>query len=52
MDPFARDGDSFDYETLQAMPAVFETKYLRHVRFAEPLSICIDGRENRAVMLK
>jgi len=52
VDPFARDGDSFDYEALQAMPAVFETKYLRHVRFEQPLSICIDGRENRAVILK
>ena len=52
VDPFARDGDSFDYEALQALPAVFETGYLRHVRFDAPLDICIDGRGNRAIIKK
>ncbi|MBO4447207.1 MAG: phosphoenolpyruvate synthase, partial [Bacteroidales bacterium] len=51
VDTFSRSEDRFNYEALEAMPALHETKYLRHVRFEKPLSICIDGRANRAVIL-
>jgi hypothetical protein len=47
---FARPSDSVDFDALDAMPAVSETRYLRHVRFPEPLRICIDGKCNRALV--
>ena len=45
-------GDSFDVAQLDAMPAVEETTYMRHVRFDAPLDICIDGRSSKAVIKK
>ena len=48
MDRFSRAGDIFDYDALQAMPAVYEDEFIRQVRFDRDLRICIDGRENRA----
>ncbi|MBQ9547625.1 MAG: phosphoenolpyruvate synthase [Bacteroidales bacterium] len=49
VDSFAR-ADSLDFARLDALPAVEETEFLRHVRFERPLSICVDGRENRALI--
>ena len=48
VDRFSRAGDIFDYDALQAMPAVYEDEFIRQVRFDRDLRICIDGRENRA----
>ncbi len=48
VDRFSRAGDLFDYDALQAMPAVYEDEFIRQVRFDRDLRICIDGRENRA----
>ncbi len=48
VDSFSRAGDIFDYDALQAMPAVYEDEFIRQVRFDRDLRICIDGRENRA----
>ena len=50
VDPYAHRGESIDFERLDAMPAVFETEYLRHVRFPVPLRICVDGRTSRALV--
>ena len=50
VDPFSGRGDVFDYETLENLPAVEETEYLRHVRFDRELEICIDGRNNKAMI--
>lgn len=50
VDQWARSADSLDFSMLDEMPAVKETRYLRHVRFPEPLRICIDGKSNRAVI--
>ena len=47
VDPWARD-DRFDVSILDAMPAVYESEYVRMVRFEKPLRICIDGRKSRA----
>ena len=47
---FARPSDTVDFAALDAMPAVSETRYLRHVRFPAPLRICIDGKCNRALV--
>ncbi len=49
INPFMGDG-RFDQQRLDAMPAVFENEYLRHVRFPEPLYIYIDGRKNKGIV--
>jgi len=38
----------FDEARLNAMPAVAETEFLRHVRFEQPMRICIDGLKSKA----
>ena len=38
-------------EILDAMPAVEETEYVRHVRFTEPLKIMMDGQKQEGVVL-
>ena len=50
VNPFARHSDLLDFSVLDALPAVFESDYLRHVRFDSPLAICIDGKTGRAMM--
>ncbi len=50
VDPFSREGDRLDLPQLDALPAVAETPFLRHVRTDRPLTICIDGRAGRAVV--
>jgi hypothetical protein len=50
VDPYARPGDSLDLSALDAIPAVFETQWLRHVRLDSPLTICVDGRAGRAMI--
>ncbi len=50
VNPYTRRRDSFEIEKLDACPAVFETAYVRHVRFDRPLEICIDGRKNRSMI--
>jgi hypothetical protein len=49
VNPYAGDG-VLDFQTLDAMPAVEQTEFVRHVRFDSPLTICIDGVKNRAVV--
>ena len=50
VDSFSRPGDVFDYEALEALPAVAETAFMRHVRLSRDLEICIDGMQNRALI--
>jgi len=50
VNPFARHGELLDFNVLDALPAVSETEWLRHVRFPEPLQICIDGKTNKALI--
>ena len=38
-------------EILDAMPAVEETQFVRHVRFARPLKIMMDGKKQHGVVL-
>lgn len=38
-------------ELLDAMPAVEETKYVRHVRFCRPLKIMMDGMKQEGVVI-
>jgi CheY-like chemotaxis protein len=50
VNPFARAGECFDAARLDAMPAEFETVYLRQVHFEKDLQICIDGRTGKALI--
>ena len=50
VNPYAREGESFDAARLDAMPAEYETEFLRQVHFDEDLKICIDGRTGRALI--
>ena len=50
VNPFAREGECFDAARLDAMPAEFETHYIRQVHFDADLQICIDGRTGRALI--
>ncbi len=51
VNPFKGDG-WFDEEYLNALPAVEETDYLRHVRFAQPVVIKMDGKRSLGVVMK
>ena len=47
---FQGDGH-YDYAALGALPAVHETKFLRHVRFERPLVIKTDGVKKEGVVM-
>jgi CheY-like chemotaxis protein len=49
INPYMKDG-LFNSEKLDSMDALHESKYLRHVRFQNPLFIYIDGRKNRGII--
>ena len=51
VNPFRNDG-VYDLAYLDAMPAVEETQYLRHVRFDAPLVVKMDGKRNLGVVMK
>jgi hypothetical protein len=46
------DGDLFDEAYLNGQPAVEETKFLRLVRFKEPILIKMDGKKSIGVVMK
>ena len=50
VDPYTRPGDSLDLSALDALPAVQETAWLRHVRLETSMTVCVDGRTGRAVI--
>jgi CheY-like chemotaxis protein len=52
INPFLKDGGIFDEAFLNMQPAVFETDFLRHVRFSSPIVVKIDGKKNVGVVLK
>ena len=51
INPYLKDG-VYNVEYLNAQSAVKETNFLRHVRFANPMKIEIDGKFNKAVIYK
>lgn len=51
INPFKGDG-WFDEEYLNALPAVEDTEYLRHIRFDKPIVIKMDGKKSLGVVLK
>ncbi|MBD3236789.1 MAG: histidine kinase [Candidatus Eisenbacteria bacterium] len=46
------DRDFLDLPWLAAQPAQQASEHLRHLRFAEPLEIVVDGRSGRGVIMK
>lgn len=51
INPFINDG-FFDVEYLNKQKAVYEDEFLRHVVFKEPLTVIIEGKNNRAAIFK
>lgn len=51
INPYQNDG-TFDTDFLNAQPAVYESEYIRHVRFEKPIVVKVDGRKNKGVVLK
>ncbi|MDD4086263.1 MAG: PEP/pyruvate-binding domain-containing protein [Bacteroidales bacterium] len=51
INPFIKDG-FYDLEFLKQQEVFYEDEYIRHIRFEQPLSIIIDGRKNRGMILK
>ncbi|MBR6932130.1 MAG: phosphoenolpyruvate synthase, partial [Bacteroidales bacterium] len=50
IDTYARPGERLDMALLDSLPASEETPFLRRITLPKPLSICIDGKENRAMI--
>ena len=48
VDPYSRPGDSLDLSALDALPAVEESTWLRHVQLEKALTVCVDGRAGKA----
>jgi len=51
INPFMDDG-FFDLDYLNKQTAVYEDTYLRHIQFKKPLTIIIEGSNNKAVIFK
>ncbi len=51
INPFLHDG-SYDTDFLNAQPALYESEYLRHVRFEKPILLKVDGKKNKGVVMK
>ena len=48
-----KDENSFiDYEYLNSLDAVTETGFLRHIRFSQPVTIIMDGRQSVSMITK
>jgi len=52
VNPYIEGEGVFDEAFLHSQPALLETKFLRHVRFAKPLIAKIDGKKSIGVVLK
>ena len=52
VNPYIEGEGVFDEAFLNSQPALFETNFLRHVRFENPLITKIDGKKSIGVVLK
>ena len=50
VNPYSRPGEYCDFEALDAMDAEYESEFVRIVHYDHELTVCIDGKENRAVV--
>jgi len=51
INPFLHEG-TYDTEFLNAQPAIYESEFVRHVRFDKPMILKVDGRKNKGVVMK
>ena len=51
INPFINDG-FYDVDFLSTFKPVFENDFIRHIRFKKPVVVKINGRKNKAVILK
>jgi hypothetical protein len=51
INPYLNEG-TYDVNYLNAQPAVYESEYIRHIRFEQPIIVKVDGRKNRGIVLK
>ena len=42
--------DDVDHEKLASLPAMSESRFVRHIRLEKPLQICVDGRTGKGVV--
>ena len=47
-----RNDGIYDQAYLDSLPAVHETKFLRHIHFDRPLVVKMDGKKNIGVVMK
>ncbi|MDD2299615.1 MAG: PEP/pyruvate-binding domain-containing protein [Fermentimonas sp.] len=52
VNPFLENDGYFDENFLNEQPAIFETEYIRHVRFEQPVIIKINGKKRMGVVMK
>ena len=52
VNPFIENGGFFNQAFLDEQPALYETKYIRHVRFDNPFAIKINGKKKMGVVMK
>jgi len=50
VNPYSRPDELFDISNLDAMTAIYESRYIRQVRLADELTICTDGRTGKALI--
>ena len=50
VNPYSRPGEYCDFDALDALPAEYESGFVRMVHFDEDLTVCIDGQEDRALV--
>ena len=51
INPFIKDG-YYDVDFLNNMPAFYEDEFIRHLKFKKPLSIKIDGKKTKGLIMK
>jgi CheY-like chemotaxis protein len=51
INPFINDGH-YDIDFLNEQPAIYEDKFIRHVRFESPCTVMIDGVRNQGIIMK
>ena len=52
VNPFIENGGFFNQSFLDKQPALYETEYIRHVRFDNPFTIKINGKKKVGVVMK
>jgi len=51
INPFQHDG-SYDTTFLDAQSAIYESEFIRHIRFEKPMVMKVDGRKNKGIVIK